>query len=423
MSFVRSLINGGGSNITTPDLLKDTSKPITDTDYFDIVITDLQPNTSYNVQFSWVYPDDTRSEYSSTYNFTTSLESAPEIPSQPTVTVGPGLINVTWNGNKAGGGALQNYAKVNIYVNGVLRDFLLASGTKSIPLAKGTYSITLRSASSTNVVSDATSPAVSATVTTDATDAASAQSDANLALLELQNKLTKTANMLIVSDNLTAINSNGITLFTTGVENGSATSVPSAGKRVVMNYKGIRAYNSNSTSDLTGVTFAIDATAGNAFFSGEIAASMVTGSTIRTAEGSTLRRAIFDPSTHALSFYATGGAGQSHISPLNDANNPGVIISAGSTPLSSILLSTDPSILIYKIQNSSGQITLSSGAGTFLSISTNQAQWVGTVPTPDSGQGGGGLRNIDTVTTTNWGNGSQYTNIGTDGQVMLVYTP
>jgi len=288
MSFVRSLINGGGSNITTPDLLKDTSKPITDTDYFDIVITDLQPNTSYNVQFSWVYPDDTRSEYSSTYNFTTSLESAPAIPSQPTVTVGPGLINVTWNGNKAGGGALQNYAKVNIYVNGVLRDFLLASGTKSIPLAKGTYSITLRSASSTNVVSDATSPAVSATVTADATDATAAQSSANQALLELQNKLTKTANMLIVSDNLTAINSNGITLFTTGVENGSATSVPSIGKRVVMNYKGIRAYDSSSTNDLTGVTFAIDATNGNAYFKGEIGASRITAALTMDA-GNSLR--------------------------------------------------------------------------------------------------------------------------------------
>jgi hypothetical protein len=255
MSFIGTLINGGGSNVVTPDLLKDTSKPITDTDYFDIVITDLQPNTSYNVQFSWIYPDDARSDYSATYTFSTDPETAPAIPSQPTVSAGPGLINVTWNGNKASGGALQNYAKVNIYVDGVLKDFFLAAGTKSIPLAKGTYAVTLRSASSTNVVSNATSPAVSVTVTSDSTDATAALSG-------LDNKISISASSIVnpTTKQLTAIDTAGITVYS----GASSTS----GARVVMNSLGIAAYNSSNVA-----TFSIEATSGNAFFKGEIQSS------------------------------------------------------------------------------------------------------------------------------------------------------
>jgi hypothetical protein len=268
MSFIGTLINGGGSNVVTPDLLKDTSKPITDTDYFDIVITDLQPNTSYNVQFSWIYPDDARSDYSATYTFSTDPETAPNIPSQPTVSAGPGLINVTWNGNKASGGALQNYAKVNIYVDGVLKDFFLAAGTKSIPLAKGTYAVTLRSASSRNVISDATSPAVSVTVTTDATDAAAA-------LAGLDNKITISANTIVnASKQITDINAGGITVYSSSA--GTSTS----GNRIVVNSEGIAGFQSGSGDPSFAIKInqwtspeGIVIPAGSAYFKGTVQSS------------------------------------------------------------------------------------------------------------------------------------------------------
>jgi hypothetical protein len=278
-SFLGALINGGGSAVVTPDLLKDTSKPITNTDYFDIVITDLKPDTSYNVQFAWVYPDDSRSDYSATYTFSTDPETAPDIPSQPTVTAGPGLINVTWNGNKSTGGALQNYAKVNIYVDSVLKDFFLAAGTKSIPLAKGTYAVTLRSASSTNVISNATSPAVSVTVTTDATDAAAA-------LAGLDTKLNSAASGIVQSNNnLTAINSNGITVYSSATSSPTVPGSNSQTNRLIMNSAGLVGYTYDGTNDYVSFAIvnnsfsygsgsnAVSIPAGSAYFRGEIQSS------------------------------------------------------------------------------------------------------------------------------------------------------
>lgn len=291
MSSLGVLINGS-SDVVSRDIIKDVSKPITNTDYFDIVITDLKPSTSYNVQFAWVYPDDTRSDYSATYTFSTDAELAPAIPSTPSVSAGPGLINVTWNGNKASGGSLTNYAKVNIYVDGVLRDFFLAAGTKSIALAKGTYSITLRSSSSTNVISDP-STAASATITTDATDAAAAQSSANSALAQLATKLnTAATGILAVDNNITAINTNGITLFSNN--NGSATSVPTNGARIVMNFEGLAGFDSSNNATFAikptswnytvpGTGEIINVPAGSAIFSGIIAAASIRGGSLSTS--------------------------------------------------------------------------------------------------------------------------------------------
>lgn len=165
--------------------------------------------------------------------------------------------------------------------------------------------------------------------------------------------------------------------------------------------------------------------ANNATITGTIQSSQIYGSTIATDSSSTARRAIFNPTTHALSFYASGGAGQAHVSPLNDASNPGVIISAGSSPLSSILLGNDPSILIYKNSSTAtNYMTLSVGSAAYLGLNSSSGpQWVGTVGVGEFGLGSGYLRNMETVTTTNWGSGSGYSSYGTEGQVMLVYTP
>jgi hypothetical protein len=76
-------------------------------------------------------------------------------------------------------------------------------------------------------------------------------------------KLTKSAATITDSaNNITAINSAGITVFANG--NASATS-PGTGARVVMNSSGIAAYNS-----LNSPTFSIDASSGNAIFKGDI---------------------------------------------------------------------------------------------------------------------------------------------------------
>ena len=191
---------------------------------------------------------------------------------------------------------------------------------------------------------------------------------------------------------------------------------------------GIRAGTTSNfkfTVDMDGVMSATDA-----IISGTVRSSNIFGSTIATAESSTARRAILNPSTHALSFFATGGVGQAHVSPFDDADNPGFIMSAGSSPLSSIVSSSDPAMLMYKNSNSGNYITIlpgsfggTTGVGIYMSTGSPPSL-SGNTFVSTSGVGFGSLRNISTVTTTNWGaSGSSYQNSGGEGEVLLVYAP
>jgi hypothetical protein len=88
------------------DLLKDTSTAIEDGNYFNVTITDLQPNTSYPIQIRWKYKDGTYSDWSSVKRLSpvTAADSPSVDPSVPTVTSVLGAINLTWNGKTSTGG-------------------------------------------------------------------------------------------------------------------------------------------------------------------------------------------------------------------------------------------------------------------------------------------------------------------------------
>ena len=88
----------------------------------------------------------------------------------------------------------------------------------------------------------------------------------------IANKLTKSASVITSATNeIQGLNSMGITMFANG--NASATAIPTAGARVVMNSLGILAFNSNSQSNSTGITFSLNASTGDAFFKGEVQAT------------------------------------------------------------------------------------------------------------------------------------------------------
>jgi hypothetical protein len=88
------------------DLLKDTSTAIEDGNYFNVTITDLQPNTSYPIQIRWKYKDGTYSDWSSVKRLSpvTAADSPSVNPSIPTVASVLGAINLTWNGKTSTGG-------------------------------------------------------------------------------------------------------------------------------------------------------------------------------------------------------------------------------------------------------------------------------------------------------------------------------
>ena len=86
------------------DLLKDSSYPLDNKNYFNLTITDLKLNETYPLQFRWKYEDGTFGPWSVVKSFTTVGPTVPADPNLPIGNVigGAGLIKVIWDGNAAG---------------------------------------------------------------------------------------------------------------------------------------------------------------------------------------------------------------------------------------------------------------------------------------------------------------------------------
>jgi hypothetical protein len=128
------------------------------------------------------------------------------------------------------------------------------------------------------VAADAAAAAAVVTANAAAAAAGAAQSTANTALANAataftaaQNSLQPSANTIVnASNQITAINGNGITVYS-----GSS---PTSGARVVLNSAGLAGFNSGGTA-----TFSISASTGAAVFSGSVTGSTITGGTLNIA--------------------------------------------------------------------------------------------------------------------------------------------
>jgi hypothetical protein len=83
------VVKNGGAGYVPPDLLNDVSQIQDDKDYIDVVLTDLNLDTEYKMQFAWVYEDKTISDYSSVFEVTTPGVSVPNVAN----------ISSEWKGN------------------------------------------------------------------------------------------------------------------------------------------------------------------------------------------------------------------------------------------------------------------------------------------------------------------------------------
>ena len=98
MAFA-TLVTGESANPQlTKDLIKSSNKTITNTDYYDVQLTNLKVNKDYVVQLRWAYDDGTFGDYSTTYSLKTTEEDEPAIPSKPELTAGDGFFTVKWDG-------------------------------------------------------------------------------------------------------------------------------------------------------------------------------------------------------------------------------------------------------------------------------------------------------------------------------------
>jgi hypothetical protein len=135
------------------DLLKDSSFPLDNKNYFNVIITDLKLNQFYPLQFRWKYEDGSFSTWSAVKAITTPGPTTPDQPDlRSTDVVGkPGFIEVTWNGNNAASQPISNIDRVDIHISGQsfgdgtkpAGSFRVA-GTQTFAATPGSYTVQLK---------------------------------------------------------------------------------------------------------------------------------------------------------------------------------------------------------------------------------------------------------------------------------------
>ena len=161
--MTNSIVKNGGAAYVPPDLLNDTSQIQDDKDYIDVVLTDLNLDTEYKMQFAWVYEDKTVSDYSDVFTVTTLAEAAFNKPEFLETDLSSDLnaLIVKWSGlDYLGEPYPENLDRVNIYIKGgsfgndyVLAGFFKESGKRTIIAQTGTYYVKLQAVSKKKTLS------------------------------------------------------------------------------------------------------------------------------------------------------------------------------------------------------------------------------------------------------------------------------
>lgn len=157
------IVKNGGAAYVPPDLLNDTSQIQDNKDYIDVVLTDLNLDTEYKMQFAWVYEDKTISDYSDVFTVTTLAEAQFNKPQflESDLTSDLNALVVNWSGlDYLGNEYPDNFDRVDIYVKGgsfgedyVLASFFRKAGKKTIIAQTGTYYVKLQAVSKKKTLS------------------------------------------------------------------------------------------------------------------------------------------------------------------------------------------------------------------------------------------------------------------------------
>jgi hypothetical protein len=244
-----------------------------------------------------------------------------------------------------------------------------------------------------------------------------AQAAYNAAIASLQPSASTIVN---ASNQITAVNTNGITVYS----GGSATT----GARIVMNSAGIAGFDATSTSSENGATFSISASTGAAVFKGSIqsgstiSGAIITGGTVQTAASGT-RIEMTSGASNILYFYgSTSQPGALRV----DSDNinlwaPGSTFGSGAeiTMYSDTYVISPSGVFIRggnskALSFSMSTTTITLNQGTYgISISSAGTKAVGA-----SAEASEVIRNIRITQTapTSGGDSSAYTN----GTVVLV---
>jgi hypothetical protein len=158
------VVKNGGAAYVPPDLLNDASQIQDNKDYIDVVLTDLNLDTEYKMQFAWVYEDKTISDYSDVFSVTTLAEETLKRPQflESDLTTSLNALIVNWSGLDYLGSAYpKSFDRVDIYVKGgdfgstyVVAGSFKEAGKQTIIAQAGTYYVKLRAVSKLGTPSD-----------------------------------------------------------------------------------------------------------------------------------------------------------------------------------------------------------------------------------------------------------------------------
>ena len=147
-----------------PDDLRNVQSDKKTNDYFLIPLNDLNPGETYNMQFAWVYPDKTNSEWSSTFSVKAAEEMLDVTPSFISADLdgGKGFISINWRGRGIDDKILVGIKQVNIWIAGgqygnnyvKIADFFNSASTKKIYVTPGRYYVKLQAVSYSGLVSN-----------------------------------------------------------------------------------------------------------------------------------------------------------------------------------------------------------------------------------------------------------------------------
>lgn len=151
------------ADVQYQDLLKDSSKPWPDNkDYFELTITDLDPDSDYPIELRWVYKDektDKGKDWSVVKLLQTPAETTPNAPRLQSgdVIAAPGLIKVNWDGKDYLGNTITRFDRIEVYVQDAVGNpstvfgdgtkpvtFFKSAGTLTIAAPAGTYTVFLK---------------------------------------------------------------------------------------------------------------------------------------------------------------------------------------------------------------------------------------------------------------------------------------
>jgi hypothetical protein len=336
MAFA-TLVTGESANPQlTKDLIKSSNKTITNTDYYDVQLTNLKVNKDYVVQLRWAYDDGTFGDYSTTYSLKTADETDPSTPSAPILVAGNGYFTVKWDGKNSSNQTMQDVARVNIYISGgsfnssVESAFFTQEGSRNIPADKGSYAVTFKSVRFSGKISSSGASS-SVDVTVDAGVALTSASGKNTIYRQSSqptggtyvdgdtwfdtsnnNKIYRYSggswtgftlgnNALdsISASKLTAGTIDASVITVSNLDAGNITSGTLTGREI---NNGSGTFKVTAAGALTAtnatITGAINATSGS--FSGSISSSTITGGTIQTSSSSSANRVFIDSSTFKI---------------------------------------------------------------------------------------------------------------------------